>query len=127
VLIALASPASFEAHHYKDIVSSVQGVMKRKAAKGCNLVAIMAIGSNPRLQRFGNLLLDPHKVVAVMPICGTDDTTAVYGFRLITEGGELAVTDRNSVDAVQSYFYKPDHISPVFDPPPVLALQSSVV
>jgi hypothetical protein len=81
---------------------------------------------NSRLQRFGALLLDPRSVIAVVPILGNNDASTVYGFRILTTGGELEVTDRKAGEAVRSYFYEPNHISPVFDRLPVPSLQSSV-
>jgi hypothetical protein len=58
-------------------------------------------------------------VIAVMPVVGVADATAVYGYRVLTTGGELSVMDRKSADAVREYFYKRDHISPVTRPPVV--------
>jgi hypothetical protein len=58
-------------------------------------------GSN--LKRFGSLLIDPKTIVAIAPLFAANDIANAYGFRVITLGGPLDVTDKDSGDAIYAY------------------------
>jgi hypothetical protein len=63
-----------------------------------------------RLKAFGHLLLDPSAVLAIAPILNDTNKTAINGFRIVTAGGALEITDLQSGDALRQHFYPPGYI-----------------
>jgi hypothetical protein len=98
--------------------------MKRKAAKGCNLVAAM---SNQLIQ-LGRLLLDPTTVCAIMPMPVDSYHSAEY-VNVITTGGSLELTDPETCESVVRHF-SPDYklaLNPEYGPQPEFEVLRSPV